>query len=107
MGKVRSNISKKADEGLSVGGLELPELGAVCTLRSSGEQGKRREYCHRYLVSWSLSGLAPRNSSALALPGHWSSFAQAHRSDPWIGTAISSRCRNPRMDCAKLPRETT
>ena len=31
-----------------------------------------------------------------------SNFAQAHRSDPWMNTVLSSHCVNPRMDCAKL-----
>ena len=40
--------------------------------------------------------------SALALPGHWSSFAQAHRSDPQMDTAQSWHCVNPQIDCTKL-----
>ena len=42
------------------------------------------------LVSWSQTEvLAPRDyplPSVLALSGRWSSFEQAHRSDPWMDT---------------------
>ena len=83
----------------------------LASSRTSAPFGKRDR--HEYMAIAPLPSLAEPDSlclalqdyplpSALALPGHWSSFAQAHRSDSQIDTAQSWRCVNPQMDCTKL-----